>query len=241
MLLSAVLYLVWPLVLFFPMWAAPILLPGLTKPDQSYALLATHLLPGGLIGLVLAGMFSHTMAMTSSDANAISAVVIRDIIPVFRKGKGFLPPRSELLWARLTTFLFIVLSMSIALRADSFGGVLGLLILWFGALVGPIAVPMLLGMLPWFKKSGPSAAIISWAIGLVIFAVNKYAIPGQVAAMGTNAQAFTVASPVVASIIVFILLGFIKPENTAVSDAIVDSLNVDTDEVVPVREFKAVS
>jgi len=75
----------------------------------------------------------------------------------------------------------------------------------------------------------------------VIFAVNKYAIPGQVAAMGTNAQAFTVASPVVASIIVFILLGFIKPENTAVSDAIVDSLNVDTDEVVPVREFKAVS
>ncbi|HSN11231.1 MAG TPA: Na+:solute symporter, partial [Propionibacteriaceae bacterium] len=203
--------------------------------------LATHLLPAGLIGLVLAGMFSHTMAMTSSDANAISAVVIRDIIPFLRKGKGFLPPRSELLWSRLTTFLFIVLSMSIALEADSFGGVLGLLILWFGALVGPIAVPMLLGILPWFKKSGPSAAIISWAVGLVIFAVNKYVIPTQVAAMGTNASAFTVASPVIGSIIVFIVMGYIKPENTPESDAIVDALDEDTEEEVSVREFKVVS
>jgi len=67
-ILSGALYLLWPLILFFPMWAAPIILPGLAKPDQSYALLATSLLPVGLVGLVLAGMFSHTMAMTSSDA-----------------------------------------------------------------------------------------------------------------------------------------------------------------------------
>ena len=84
-LTSAVLYLVWPLVLFFPMWAAPLLLPDLSDPSQSYALLTTQLLPQGLVGLVLAGMFAHTMAMTSSDANAISAVVLRDILP--RRGR----------------------------------------------------------------------------------------------------------------------------------------------------------
>ena len=147
-LLSGALYLVWPLVLFFPMWAAPILLPNLAKPDQSYALLATTLLPAGLVGLVLAGMFSHTMAMTSSDANAISSVVVRDIIPALRRGRGHLVGATELLAGRISTFLFIGLSMVIALTADSFGGVLGLIITWFGALVGPVAIPMLLGMLP---------------------------------------------------------------------------------------------
>lgn len=227
MVFSGVLYLVWPLVLFFPMWAAPLLLPGLAEPDQSYALMANELLPAGLVGLVLAGMFSHTMAMTSSDANAISSVVVRNIIPALRKGRGFLPEKQELWWARLTTFLFITLSMAIALASDSFGGVLGLLILWFGALVGPIAVPMLLGMLPWFRRSGPSAALLSWLTGLVVFAVNKYALAAQIKGMGDYAQAYTVASPVLCSIVVFSVLGFVKPENTPESDELVDAISAD--------------
>ncbi|WP_238163739.1 sodium:solute symporter family transporter [Kribbella pittospori] len=80
-LLSSVLWLVWPLILFIPMWAAPLLVhPG--KPEQSYVELAQLLLPTGLIGLVLAGFFSHTMAMVASDANVISSVVTRDLAPV---------------------------------------------------------------------------------------------------------------------------------------------------------------
>ncbi|MGI4826937.1 MAG: sodium:solute symporter family transporter, partial [Janthinobacterium lividum] len=61
--LSAFLYAVWPLVLFYPMWAAPILLPHLAHPSDSYALLAQRYLPSGLVGLVLAGLFAHSMAM----------------------------------------------------------------------------------------------------------------------------------------------------------------------------------
>ncbi|HEY6737882.1 MAG TPA: sodium:solute symporter family protein, partial [Actinopolymorphaceae bacterium] len=100
-LLSGGLYLVWPLVLFFPMWAAPVLLPGLEKPDESYALLTMELLPAGLVGLVLAGMFAHTMAMTGSDANAISAVVVRDILPRIWRGARAMSPRTELLTGRV--------------------------------------------------------------------------------------------------------------------------------------------
>ena len=235
LLLSAALYLIWPLVLFFPMWAAPILLPDLAKPDQSYALLATELLPQGLIGLVLAGMFAHTMAMTSSDSNAIASVVVRDIIPQFRKGKSFLPEKSELFFSRLITFLFITFSMIIALTSDSFGGVLGLLILWFGALVGPVAVPMLFGMLPFFRRSGSSAALISTAGGLVMFALNRWVLADWIKSLGDNGQAWTVATPVLVSILLFTLIGFIKPENTPETDALIDSLNEDivaTDEDV---------
>jgi SSS family solute:Na+ symporter len=212
------------------MWAAPLIIPNITDSEQSYAILAQTLLPQGLIGLVLAGMFSHTMAMTASDANAISSVVVRDIIPALRKGRSFLAPKRELMVARLSTFLFIGLSMLLALTADSFGGVLGLLILWFGALVGPIAIPMLFGMLPWFKRSGPSAALISWAGGLIMFALNQYIWPDWVAGLGDNAQAFTVATPVLVSLILFIGIGFIKPENTTVGDELVDDLASDLEE-----------
>ena len=40
-LLSSALYLCWPLVLFLPMWAAPLFFPNLQDPTQSYSLMAT--------------------------------------------------------------------------------------------------------------------------------------------------------------------------------------------------------
>ncbi len=171
------------------------------------------------------------MAMTSSDANAISSVVVRDIIPALRRGRGHLVGATELLAGRISTFLFIGLSMAIALTSDSFGGVLGLIIAWFGALIGPVAIPMLLGMLPLFKRCGPSAALWSWTVGLIVFAVTKYAIPGQIATLGTaNAQLISVISPIVASIIVFVVVGLVRPWHSTESDELVDSLSHDQPE-----------
>src|SRR5690349_17711104 len=92
--LSGILYFVWPLILFFPMWAAPIILPGLTNPTESYGWLMLKILPQGMIGLVIASLFAATMGMTSSDVNTIAAVITRDILPViserFREDKNSL-------------------------------------------------------------------------------------------------------------------------------------------------------
>jgi solute:Na+ symporter, SSS family len=227
-LLSAGLYLVWPLILFFPMWAAPIILPNLSQPDQSYGLLTTHLLPGGLIGLVLAGMFSHTMAMSSSDANAISSVVVRDIIPAVMRGRSRLSDRAELAAGRIATFIFVVASLGVAMGSSSFGGVLGLLVLWFGALIGPVAIPMLLGMLPLFRRCGPSAAILSWAAGLIVFVLTKYAFSSQVAELNASwTTTVTVAGPILVSLLVFSLCGVLRPWRNAASDELVEALNTD--------------
>ncbi|OZM78049.1 sodium:solute symporter family protein [Pseudonocardia sp. MH-G8] len=227
-LFSAALYLVWPLVMFFPMWAAPLLLPGLEDPEQSYALLTEALLPAGLVGLVLAGLFSHTMAMTGSDANAISSVVTRDILPaVWKRGRS-LDTRTELVIGRISVFSFIALSMVIALTADSFGGVLGLIILWFGGLVGPIAIPMLLGMLPAFRRCGPVAAISSWAVGLAVFALTRYVFDGAIDALAPDqATAVSVGGPVVCSIITFVVVGLVAPWRNAASDELVDAISRD--------------
>ncbi|GGH86358.1 SSS family solute:Na+ symporter [Pullulanibacillus pueri] len=199
-LLSGFLYLLWPLILFFPMWAAPILFPNLEQPDQAYAILATNLLPSGLIGLVLAGMFSHTMAMTTSDANAISSVVTRDILPVLTGKKHSLSSKGALVAGRLTTLIFVLLTLLIAVEQNSFGGVLGLIITWFGALVGPVSIPMLLGLLPVFRYCGPAAAITSIIGGVVMFSLDKFVFD-----VGTAA---TVGLPILVSFILFVVVGY---------------------------------
>jgi SSS family solute:Na+ symporter len=211
-LLSASLYLVWPLVLLFPMWAAPVLLPHLADPSQSYALLTQTLLPSGLIGLVLAGLFAHTMAMTSSDANAISAVVVRDILPALRADHSRPSDKAQLFSGRLCTLLFLSASMGIALVADRFGGVIGLLILWYAALVGPIAIPMLFGMLRVFRRSGSGAAIASWCAGALAFALIKFVFAARIEHLpGDLTTTITIAGPVLSSLVVFTLTGFLFP------------------------------
>jgi solute:Na+ symporter, SSS family len=218
-LLSSALYLLWPLVLFFPMWAAPLFFPNLADPTQSYSLMATRLLPPGLVGLVLASMFAHTMAMTTSDANTISAVLTRDIFPVLVRRTRDLSESQSLRMARLTTLLFTALTLVVAAQADRFGGVLNLLVVWFAALVGPTAVPMILGLLPAFRRSGSGAAILSWVAGIVTFAITRY---------GTQpSMTMTIAAPVMASAVVFIGGGWLAPSTALQPVKLVEALGGD--------------
>lgn len=206
---SGVLYLVWPLILFFPMWAAPILLPGLEDPTESYALLTQELLPPGLVGLVLASMFANTMSMTSSDANTISSVITRDILPNLSEKFQDMKKEHSLKLARISTFVFTALTLVIAINAESFGGVLGLIISWFAAIVGPISIPMILGLLPQFRHCDSKAAIVSITGGLISFIVVKYLI--------VSIQVVQIASPFVVSFILFLLMGWLN-RNKKVSE-----------------------
>ena len=76
-------------------------------PPTRYALMTEQLLPHGLLGLVVVGFFSHTMAMCSSDANAIAAVFTRDIAPVLSKAARTWSSRAGLIAARLSTLAFL--------------------------------------------------------------------------------------------------------------------------------------
>jgi solute:Na+ symporter, SSS family len=175
-LLSGSLYVIWPLFVFFPMWAAPVILPGLADPSQAYVLLTQKFLPPGFVGLVLASMFAATMAMTTSDMNTISAVLTRDILPATSPRWRARDERAGLRQARWATFGFTFLTLIIGLESARFGGVLGLIVAWFGALIGPVSVPMLLGMLPAFRHAGPRTAIASILAGFGVFALVTYVL-----------------------------------------------------------------
>jgi Na+/proline symporter len=219
-LLSSGLWLVWPLILFLPMFAAPLIVPGLANAEQAYVELAKTLLPPGVIGLVLAGFFSHTMAMVSSDANVISSVVTRDIAPVLVRAVRNLTERAELTFARVTTFTFVVISMVIAISTEGQGVVLKIVVDLVAATMGPISIPLMLGLLPWFRRSGPTAALVSWAAGLSVWVVVKWVLE-------ETSQTMVVGVPLVTSLVLYVAIGLLKPERTADRDAMIDSLESD--------------
>lgn len=150
--------------------------PNVDNPNEVYALMAREYLPVGLVGLVLASVFAHTMAMTTSESNAISSVITRDVLPAIAPRLATADTRVRLLAARLVTVGFSVSTVLIALNADHFGGVLGLILEWFGGLVGPMAIPMLLGMLPLFRRTGQVSAFLSIGGGLATFVLAKYVL-----------------------------------------------------------------
>ncbi|MGN0019482.1 MAG: sodium:solute symporter family protein [Sphingobacterium hotanense] len=217
-ILSAILYLVWPLILFYPMFAAPIFFPNLEKPETSYSLMAMEFLPPGLLGLLVASLFSTTLSMTSSDANTISSVITRDILPVMiKKVKTFDKPKM-LLVARITTFSFLVMTIIIAFNAQTFGGVIGLIISWFAALLGPISIPMILGLLPYFKHSGSTAALLSIIGGLATFVILKL--------IGGTGLAVELAGPLITSLVLYIGYAFVaKGEVPEKTEKLLDAIN----------------
>ncbi len=213
------------------MWCAPLLVDA-QKPDasDSYALMTEQLLPHGLLGLVVVGFFSHTMAMCSSDANAIAAVFTRDIAPVFSKAARNWNARAGLLAARLSTLGFLGLSMALATQINSptFKDIISVVIKWVAGLMGPIAIPFMLGLLRRFRKSGPTAALTSWAAGLLAFYFTNYNFDGSVKT--DVALQYQVALPLAISLVLYVVIGFIKPEDTPERDAVIERINTDGDD-----------
>lgn len=199
--LSGGLYLIWPFVLFFPMWCGPLLFPGLTQGQAEaslYAMLTNKFLPVGLIGLVLASMFANTLSMCTSDANTISAVLTRDILPIFKPELRDMEEKKSLWYARATTIIFTAMTILVALFRDQLGGVTGLILTWFAALLGPTAIPLLLGLLPRFKHCDAKAAIYSMIGGLAIFAATKMGLKleADIALIAPLATSFVIFSGV---------------------------------------------
>jgi len=93
-------------------------------------------------------------------------------------------------------------------------------VLWFGALVGPAAAPMILGLLPAFRRSGAAAAIGSWVAGMAVYALARTVFQAG--------MAVTVAAPVGVSLLVFMGAGWLsrKPVPARV-EALMEALSRD--------------
>jgi SSS family solute:Na+ symporter len=80
---------------------------------------------------------------------------------------------------------------------------------------------MLLGLLPWFRRSGSAAAITSWAVGVTTFFYVKFVL-------NDVSTATQVAAPVLSSLVLFTVMGWMRrsPVDPQV-DALLHALNSD--------------
>jgi len=135
-------------LLFFPAMAARIFMPGIEDGNTVYPLLCRELLPVGMMGMVIAAMFSATMSMLSSDYNAVASVLTNDVY------KRLIAPdaseRSLVLVGRLATLVIGFLALGAALFLASAPGTKDLVKIMaslFGVLLPPVAIPMIFGLI----------------------------------------------------------------------------------------------
>ena len=147
-------------------------------------------------------MFAQTMSMCNSDVNTISAVITRDVLPKFVPSVETMAEKKSLYVARLTTILFTACTVIVGLMNEQFGGVTGMILSWFAALLGPTAIPLLLGLLPAFKHCDSKAAIASILAGLGVFVATK---------MGLKLETdIELIAPLFTSFIVFAAVGLLN-------------------------------
>ncbi len=193
-LLSGALFLVYPLVIFIPAWTAPLLMPQFFDPitlapiagfdpDQTYVLMAKQVLVGmapGLLGLLVCSMFAATMSMIDSDINSLAAVFTKDVWE--RAHKEPLTEKQLSMVGRLATLAFGTAVLGAALAVDGSAGigkVFSQTVKLFAAILPPVAIPLMFGML--FKRTTTRGALASLIGGFVAFAILKNIYPDDFA------------------------------------------------------------
>ena len=81
----------------------------------------------------------------------------------------------------------MAVTVVIGLLNERFGGVTGLILSWFSALLGPTAVPLLLGLFPMFRHCDGKAAIGATLAGFAVFVLTKAGLVVIPADFGTIA------------------------------------------------------
>ena len=155
------------------LWMLPAMIYRIINPDLSglgdegaYLLMCKEVLPAGLLGLMLGGMLFATASSMNSTLNISAGVFTNDI---YYK----LFPKTEekvlLRVARISTIVFGIFSIIVALLIPKMGGVVNVVIT-IGALTGvPLYLPVIWSL---FSKRMTGKAVLS--VTLISLAVNLF-------------------------------------------------------------------
>ncbi len=162
--LVAVLTLISPPLLFFPALAARAFMHDVADPNQLYALVCQRLLPVGMMGVMLAAMFSATMSMLSSDYNSVASVITNDILKrLFMRNAS---DKALVATARLATLAVGMAAMVLALmfaRTERLEDLVKYMAQLFAGLLPPVALPMIAGLLS--KRTSNAGALAGFFLG----------------------------------------------------------------------------
>ncbi|MHC4122816.1 MAG: sodium:solute symporter family transporter, partial [Planctomycetota bacterium] len=77
--LVALLSFIGPPVFYIPAMVARVLIPNIENANEVYAIVCKTVLPVGMLGMVIAAMFSATMSTLAGDFNAVASVLTNDV------------------------------------------------------------------------------------------------------------------------------------------------------------------
>jgi solute:Na+ symporter, SSS family len=140
--------------------------PALANPSEgAYAVASLTLLPHGLIGVMLAAMFSSTMANLSAQFNLKSAILTKDLYQALVRKHA--RDRELLIVGWISTFLIGAATTIIAAVMAASGQSVFHVMLTFNTLIslayGP---PALLGLA--IRRTPPWSGLASFTVGLVL-------------------------------------------------------------------------
>ena len=211
-LLCFVLFLLGAFIWFLPPLAMRVLhpdlkdvWPGLANPQESsYALAALTVLPNGLIGIMLAAMFSATMSSISGTLNLHASIISRDIFPtLFPRRAG---DAERLLIGWVATFavglVIIALAMTMAAQGQSVFKVMLTFNTIMSLAYGP---PALLGLI--VKRTPYWSGLASFAAALALGSYGTFALGWELVK--------NVVCVIPLAVAVFFLSGLFPRENPA--------------------------
>lgn len=184
-LLAAGLMILGPPLFILPAVAARTLMPELmippNSPQYTYAALALEFLPAGLMGLMIAAMFSATMSTLSADYNVMASVITED---VYRR---LIDPgasqRRLVVVGRLATLAVGALTVGIGmlLITTARRGLFEVMVTVFGLFVGPMLLPTLAGLVSRrLTVRGAAAGIVAGLIsGVSLFSYKTWWLAGR--------------------------------------------------------------
>lgn len=162
--------LVFPVIWIVPAMAAAFLhpnlaadFPRLNNPSEAaYVAVAMDVLPPGMLGLLICGIFAASISTLDSSLNRLSGIFIKNVyLPLIRSSAS---EKNQIFWGRILTVILGAMVTGLALFLARLEGLaLFEAVLLIASCIGlPMAIPMALAM---FIRKTPSWA--GWSCGLL--------------------------------------------------------------------------
>ncbi len=185
-------------LIVLPGTCALLLFPKLPRPDLVYPNLILHLLPAGLVGLVVAGFVAATMVSIASMLNSASTLITMDVIKQLKPG---LTDSQVVRVGRASTVALLVVAVAWAPQLQLFGSLWQYLQAVLAYAVPPVVALFLVGMF-WRGANADGAAatmLLGSLCGLALFLINVV--------LGWTHFHFLYAAPILTALDAAILIG----------------------------------
>ncbi len=206
---ASLLFLVLPPVwILTGMFARAFIAPRGFDPQTIYARLSVELLPPGMLGLLIAALFSATMSVISSGYNVIAAVLTVDVHQrLIHPGAT---QRELVIVGRVLTAIVALFPLAIALSVTYFHWtIFDTMVAAFGFFLPPTVLPVLAGLVSRRLSAGGALAgfIAGIGAGLAFLAYKVAAKPASL----SEFQAASIVIPTAITLLALVISAWAFP------------------------------